>query len=165
MAYEELMKKIFLFLILATFLSACVDTAIDAYEESKVEYAKQKTFFKADKGSVGAQYESGKLNCCGESSKKDPKEALRWFCLAARNGSADAMYMIGFIYENSGLFDAGSLRKDEVLALAYYKLALNAGNLESEKSYNKLVEKSTIDKVQKADTLVAMWPKVYCEVK
>lgn len=155
-----------IFIILTLLLlSSCVDTTIEKYEEALVEYEKQKIYFKGNRGEIDSQYKAGKLYCCGDSSKKDPVEALRWYCMAAKNGSSDAMYMVAFIYENASLFSAGSLRQDEVLALTYYKLALDAKNQEAEKNYNKLIEKSTVDKVQQAESLVKMWPKVYCEAK
>lgn len=45
---------------------------------------------KAQAGNIEAQYQLGNSYCCGDSGFWDTKQAVYWWCQAAKQGHADA---------------------------------------------------------------------------
>lgn len=53
----------------------------------------------AETGEISAQVLLGEMLLRGDGVDKNPKEAFRWFLLAAQRGSVDAQRQLGFMYE------------------------------------------------------------------
>lgn len=78
----------------------------------------------AEKGDVSAQLKMGK-DCFG---RRDYANALKWYLLAGKNGSEEAMVWLGECYEN-GIITVQHLET----AAKWYELAADAGNKEAKK--------------------------------
>ena len=147
------------------FLSACVQDVVKIYEDGQDYLHQNRVYIEARDGNVEAQYRAGILNCCGANSLNNPIEALKWFCMAAKNDQRDATYMIGYIYDNAPDFVGYNLKRDKSLAMAYYQLALMQKQPDAEVDFNKLIEELSVEEVKEANILASRFPDTYCEQK
>ena len=77
----------------------------------------------AEQGDARAQYVLGASYFYGEGAAKDPREAVRWFRMAAEQGYAAAQYNLGLAYN----FGDG-VAKDPREAVRWFRKAAEQGN-------------------------------------
>ena len=84
---------------------------------------------KAKNGDTFAQFVLGKCYETGNSVPKNTKEAIKWYCLAAENGYADAQFILGMyhtekegdaVYLITQAADSGHAEAQYVLGNCYY---------------------------------------------
>ena len=90
---------------------------------------------RAQHNDAQAMFELGKEDCCGIGVGKNEERAIAWFCQASRQGNADAQFVLGRIYQESGLPLAAQsiyapvrVHKDNSVAFAWYKTAAAHGH-------------------------------------
>ncbi len=135
--------------VLSAFLiitAACETQAEKSTAEIRYERAMQ--------GDKQAQYELAQAYCCGFTAGKDNQQALNWWCQSARNGHADSQFELGRIYQVDNLSLAAaekyrtmSIKRDNVVALAWHLLAAKNGN-DGAKRYAALLMQS-MNRVEK----------------
>lgn len=87
--------------------------------QTKDEDALKYFILSAEQGYVRAQFQSGLLH----QRNSNVKEAIRWYIQASDQGHKNAQYNLGLIYEHDDL----------ELALKYFILAANSGDLTAQK--------------------------------
>ena len=80
---------------------------------------------KAKSGSVVSQGILGHNYLCGHGTAPNYEEALNWLTLAADKGVAQALFNLGYMYEN-GL----GVQKDEIKAIEYYEKSVNRNHID-----------------------------------
>lgn len=82
-----------------------------------------------------AMFELGQEDCCGVGAGKNEERAVTWFCQAARQGYAGAQFILGRMYQESGLplvaqsiYQPVRVRKENSAAYAWYKVAAEHGH-------------------------------------
>jgi hypothetical protein len=80
---------------------------------------------KADGGDAAAQFQAGDMHYKGYFTgvAHDEARALEWFRKSAAQGSAEAQYMLGLMYENGD----GGLVPDRARAMEWYRRAAARG--------------------------------------
>ena len=116
------------------------------------------------KGDVEAQYNLGKLYCCGERPEFDNVEALKWWCMAAKSGQRDAMFEVGKLYETSNEYKGSIIPKDNVMAYAYYTLSHQNGNEDGRKPASKIKSALSKEDLKNAEYMLERWPVIGCEI-
>lgn len=116
----------------------------------------------AQNGDVEAQYKLGSLYCCGEKPDYHNQEALHWFCAAAKKGQRDAMLEVGKLHEGVYNIKGSSIPQNDILALAYYKLALERQNHSAKGPIVRLEAKLSEEQRKEADELAKDWPNIPC---
>jgi TPR repeat protein len=98
--------------------------AVDKQKEEEYLARSMKTTVAfANKGSVNMQIRLGSLYAYGKGVPKDEKESLKWYRLAAAQGSPVAQFDIGRAYE----IGIGGLNKDSAEAFRWYRMAADNG--------------------------------------
>lgn len=82
----------------------------------------QELLLRAQQGDKGAQEDLGDIYY----GRKDYKEAIKWYTLAAERGSAYAQYSVGHIYSESGQYE------NWPEAAKWWKLSASQGNKEAQ---------------------------------
>lgn len=118
----------------------------------------------AETGDVEAQYTLGKNYCCGGGIYYDNAEALHWWCAAAKQSQADAMFEIGKLYENTREIEGSAVPTDPVKAYAFYALAESRYHKEAGLFRQKVEKKLMPAQVTEAQSLAAHWPQIPCEL-
>ncbi len=162
---QSMMIRAFI-LSLPLFLSACLENTFYAAEWGQDILEGEAWTTLALQGDAEAQYNVGKLNCCGDRPRYDNVRALFWFCKAARQDQRDAMLEIGYLYEHAHDYEGSIIPRNNAMALAYYKLAVMQGSDEAAAEYTRLATAVDADDALKDDvaTLVDAWPNIPCEV-
>lgn len=146
------------------FVGACVEPVYDAMGWSQDIAEREAWKTQALRGDVGAQYEVGRLYCCGERPRYDVVEALYWWCQAARKGQRDALFGIGQIYETAHKIEGEIVPKDHALAWVYYSLARDHNQPKALAAQTKLAASMSKDELTRAEDLHSQWPAIQCEV-
>ncbi len=112
-----------------------------------------------------ALYRLGESYCCGTDAFHSNRLALRYWCMAAREGQRDAMFEVGRVYEQREeryTMIGSAIKKDWPKARAMYSMAVKNGHDEAA-GYKKLMEKKmTFDQLQMAEKYEKDWPNVAC---
>ncbi len=82
----------------------------------------------AAKGDAAAQVELAGLYRSGQGVPRDPKEAAKWYLLAAQKGNLEAQSYLGFAYEKGQ-----GVRRDYTEAAKWYRLAAEKGDLQAQR--------------------------------
>ncbi len=119
----------------------------------------------AEKGDADAQY----LLALSYLQQDRIAEALRWICLAANQGHANAQDRLGDVYWGDPWL-SGDLPHDAVKAYLWYSLAIfnferQGGFPFSERSRKDLARKMTSGQIARAEMLVKEWKPGSCELK
>ena len=119
----------------------------------------------AEKGDADAQY----LLALSYLQQDRIAEALRWICLAANQGHANAQDRLGDAYRGDPSL-SGDLPHDAVKAYLWYSLAIfnferQGGFPFSERSREDLARNMTPAQIAEAEKLVAEWKPGSCELK
>jgi uncharacterized protein len=77
---------------------------------------------------VRARYILGDIFYFGINGHKNINEAVKWFKLSAERHNADALFMLGKIYE----FGDEGIQQDAIKSIGYYTDAANKGHTESQ---------------------------------
>ena len=83
----------------------------------------------------------------GQGVAKDPKEAIRWYRKAAKQGHSTAQAMLGWMYSNGR-----GVMHDDVMAYVWSNVASANGDEDASgniKIYAKKLDKSDLRKAQK----------------
>lgn len=138
------MRLTFITLLLAMpLLSACIGgtpvvnpvttgaaVAVGAYDSMNKREQWQKY---AEKGDVYAQLELAKSYHKNKlEGALDSRQALRWYCEAAKNGDAKAQYIMGQAHEGIMAFPGVTIPKNEIYAYMWYAQAARRANKEAE---------------------------------
>lgn len=78
--------------VLALLLAGCSSVPQQALDQGTYDAAQRARLADAAQaGDAVAQYELGNAYCCGESGYWDTRQAIRWWCAAARQGLEQAL--------------------------------------------------------------------------
>lgn len=69
----------------------------------------------------------------GEGVVRDPQKAIELYCVAARNGNADAQYSLGWMYANGR-----GVPHDDGIAASFFALAAQSGNAYAQRMLGRL---------------------------
>jgi uncharacterized protein len=159
--------RIFLIALTAILLplSACIETLYQT-GDFLVDATQLQPWKKmALDGDVEAQYKVGTMYCCGERPKYDNVQALKWFCMAAKQGQRDAQFKVAELYETANEYKGNIIPRNPVLVYVYYTLAAQNGNAEAPKALKKLQDPLTAEQMKEAKELLEEFPKIACEIK
>jgi TPR repeat protein len=93
---------------------------------------------KGESGDAAAQLTLGKIFETGDGVPANPKEAQRWYKLAAAQGNAAAQFQLGALY------DAGEgVARDAAKAFFWFKRAAEQGDSEAEFNVGQMLEAGT----------------------
>lgn len=175
------MKNLLAFLLVIS-LTACLDLGLKTFRRAESEVGgvdgvvkvtgdnimkaeeAARWGYAANGGDAEAQYNMGKAFCCGKRPYYNTYDALKWFCLAAKQGQRDAMYEIGKIYDDAHKEEGSVIPRDEVLAYVYYKKSVEHGNDSAIKSMNNKFLDLNKREREKATKILDEWPEIQCEV-
>ena len=80
----------------------------------------------AKSGEAEAQYHVGLFYDSGSQGvKRDPKEALKWYTLAAEQDNANACFFLARLYD----VDSSGIPNDKEKALFWYEKSSSLGNV------------------------------------
>lgn len=168
--------RLIVLLLLAASVTGCVEFAFDKARLTNEIYERQKWKQLAKEGDAEAQYKVGTLYCCGERPHYDNAEALKWFCKAAKQGQRDALFAIGYMYENANDYEGNVVPQDLVMATTYYTLAEKEGYPREKIETRNATTKDAIahrkgaavmltrEQKKESEMLVKRWPNILCEV-
>ena len=71
----------------------------------------------------------------GEGVARDPQKALELYCVAARDGNAEAQYSLGWMYANGR-----GVPHDEAIAASFFALAARSGHVYAERMLARVGE-------------------------
>ena len=145
-------------------LSGCVETIYKIGKKANQIGKSEVIKTKALAGDAEAQYQLGKLYCCGESPDFDNVEALRWWCMSAKNGQRDAMLEVGRLYETSHEYKGSIIPRNNVMAYTYYVKAVENGNDDAVESLNRVENKLSKKEKEHSAYLLKQWPVIGCEI-
>ncbi len=154
--------KITVVIVACLLLAACNETIFHFARFSRDETERLIWKQWAERGDVEAQYKLGALYCCGEKPDYHNQEAMRWFCAAAKKGQRDAMLEVGKLHEGIYNIKGSSIPQNDVLALAYYTLALERQNDAAKGPIARLETKLDEERRKEAQELVKDWPNIPC---
>jgi TPR repeat protein len=145
-------------------LTACVETLFNIARKGKQIGASEYLKTTALGGDAEAQYNLGKVYCCGDRPEYDNVEALRWWCMASENGQRDAMMEVGKLYETSHKFKGSIIPRNNVRAFVFYSQAVEHGNDDAKESMIRT--EALLSKADKkhASYMMEQWPVVGCEI-
>ena len=84
----------------------------------------------------------------GTGVPQDNTESLKWYRLAAAQGNADALYLLGVAYR-----DGEGVPEDFVQAYKWWNLAAASGDTSAVKNKNIVAEKMTKEQIVEAQRL------------
>lgn len=117
----------------------------------------------ANEGDIYAQFELGNSYCCRfYEGATNPKEAMRWWCEAARGGHAGSMMKLAEIYANTETYDQLTAPLDLPRALVYTTLAERRAHRDAFKMKAYLEETALPVQKKQAETMLATWRTVDC---
>ena len=164
-------KPIALVIIIALGLTGCVAAAVNSSTLAIKGASRGDLLPKAETGDSAAQYLLGKSYCC-MGPGFDTQIATEWFCKAARQGSADAMYELGRIYlgdlsrtpaPGQKLRRALTAKQSVSHAHMWLSMADNAGDEQALELLTKLNVSIDQDDLKLARQLAPDWQVVACE--
>ncbi len=159
-----------LLLAAASGLSGCVAAAVHTSTYAVKGAPRDELAPKAEAGDAGAQYELGKSYCC-MGPGFDTQTATEWYCKAALQESADAMYELGRIYLGDvsrsvapgQKLRALAAKKSPAHAHLWLSRAAEAGHADARLLLAKLDKDIGGVDLAAAERLAAEWPNVSCE--
>ena len=106
-------------------------------------------------GDMDAQYLLGNMlySLSQSESSGSSEDAVRWYKMAADQGSADASYAVGIIFHKR--WKQSAAKDDAATAIAYYQKAVQLGQLEAQESLRK-IKSQTENVLEKPATAVAV---------
>lgn len=158
------MKKYLPLLILLPLLAGCYERALTAAKRALPMADRAQLIKQAEMGDVEAQYELGKNYCCGIGIYYDNAEALHWWCEAAKQGQADAMFEIGKMFENTRGIQGSAVPTDPVRAYTFYMLAEARYQKDAGFFRKQLGKKMTAVQRMDAEAAASDWPRIPCEL-
>ena len=75
--------------------------AVKAYEDGDYSQALKKFLILSENNDAVAQFYLGLLYAHGSGVVQDPREAEKWYRLAAEQGHSGAQNNLGYLYENA----------------------------------------------------------------
>ena len=86
-------------------------------------------------------------------------DALMWLCRAADQGSAEAQYRLGMLYENG----SDNFPKDEVRAYLWYQMTKSTDAYNNQQQAIRLWKGLSLDQAKRANRLIDEWKPGVCE--
>lgn len=158
------MKKYLLPLLTIPLLAGCYERVLNAAKHTLPMMDRAQLIKQAETGDVEAQYELGKNYCCGVGLYYDNAEALHWWCAAAKQGQADAMFEIGRMFENTRSIQGSAVPTDPVRAYTYYLLAEARYQKDAAFFRKDLGKRMTAAQRMDAEANASNWPNIPCEL-
>ena len=129
-------------------------------------------------GDADAQYKLGQSYCCGSNTIFNNREALRWMCMAAKSGHAEAAETVAGIYSSDkSIFyitdlakrishrnESTALPEDDAVALAWYAISHQLGNVDAAETIDKMEAALDAKTQNRAKKIVANYPNLPCEL-
>ena len=139
--YEKYaMKKWILFIATILLLCSSVARADDPNDSNK----KAIEIYSA----LAARYMLAKIYLNGEGVTQDYKEAVKWYLLAAEQGSASAQYNLGVMYDNGE-----GVIQDYVRAHMWFNLVTSKGEEKARKNREEVTKKMTPSQIAEAQKM------------
>ena len=151
------------FLALLLPLSGCIEKTVELARKGPDMLDRGRLIKMAEDGDVEAQYMLGKNYCCGLGTFYDNGQALYWWCQAARQEQADAMYEIGRMFANTRGTVGSEIPVDPARAYAYYTLAENRYQKDAGILRKELEKTLTPSQRASANSMIQNWPNIPCE--
>lgn len=151
-----------LVLILPLLAGACWQRMMNTVSQAPALADRLQLLGSAEEGNVESQYMLAKSYCCGTGVYFDNEMALYWWCEAAKQGQADALFEIGRLYENTRKTEGSAIPTEPVRAYAYYTLAEARHQKDAAFYRRDLGKKLTTEERINAEALVAQWPNMQC---
>lgn len=137
---------------LCAVIATAISLSLAACAESDTRTEVEKLTEAATSGDTEAQYLLGQRYCCGYEAGKNEEKAVAWWCQAARDGHAESQFELGRLYQEGDLLPMMSktryltvpVKKDNVIALAWYATAAKNGNTLAKK-YEALLYRALSD--------------------
>lgn len=158
-------------LALAVGLTGCVGAAVNTTTLAAKGLPRADLKQRASEGDAEAQYQLGQSYCC-MGPGFDTQTATEWYCLAARQGHAGAMFELGRIYRGDisrtpapGQKLLRGLTAKQSLAHAWYWLSLSAdgGHDEAHALLRKIDGKMSAEERDVSEQMLSGARSVPCE--
>lgn len=152
-------------------LSGCIAAAVNTSTYAVKGMSRGELLPEAEAGDAVAQYELGKSYCC-MGPGFDTQVATEWFCKAARQDNADAMYELGRIYmgdvsrtpaPGQKLRRAISAKKSLAHAHLWLSRAAGVDHADAAALLSKLTQDINADERTTAANLAMDWKAAPCE--
>lgn len=152
-------------------LSGCVAAAVNSTAVAVKSAPRSELRPHAESGDADAQFALGKSYCC-MGPGFDTQTATEWYCKAARQDHADAMYELGRVYlgdvsrtpaPGQKLLRAVTAKRDNAVARLWLTRAAASGHAQASEALRHLDESMSEDDRRRAEQLSAQWPHVPCE--
>ena len=126
-------------------------TSMHAYAEGNYIIAYNEFKMLAEVGYADAQFNLATMYYNGEAVTQDYKEAMKWYRLAAEQGTEEAVrsqHNLGWMYDE-GL----GVIQDNIIAYMWYNIAVVNGHQDSENARESVKNNLTDEQFNKADEL------------
>lgn len=152
-------------------LSGCVAAAVNTSAIAVKGAPRSELRPKAEAGEAAAQYELGKSYCC-MGPGFDTQVATEWYCKAAYQGNADAMYELGRVYlgdvsrspaPGQKLRRALSAKKSPPHAHLWLSRAALSEHADAQQLFVKLEKDIADEDLTTAERFASTWREVACE--
>lgn len=160
MSYRDFRKAAYFALIV---LAACKPQEVPLSPREQLEE-------RAKYNDAAAMFELGQQDCCGVGSGKNDERAIAWFCQAARQGHAGAEFVMGRIYQESGLplvaqsiYQPVRVHKENSVAYAWYKTAATHGHTLATTSLELLKRTMNNTQMDQGETLALDPRSIPCQ--
>jgi TPR repeat protein len=156
------MRK-FIFLLVLLVLTGCIPFLMDTTRLAGKKTEQMAWEQLAADGDAEAMYKLGGMYCCGERPNFDDSKALYWYCRSAKRGQADAMLEVGKLFEHYIYTKGSVIAKDDLLAYAFYSLAVEHGNISAKEHKARLAGRLDKSQLEESIVLKKRYPRLYCE--
>lgn len=134
-------------------------------DQAQIDSARSAWLHKAQAGDVESQYRMGEAYCC--DTVEHTRQALRWYCRAAMQGSADAQYEMGRIFADdlpagANATAAAGLFSAKRSAYMWFTVAASTGHEQSFAARTRLSATMPASAVAEAKRWATRWKQASC---
>ncbi len=119
---------------------------------------------RAKEGDVSSQFALGNSYCCGAAGFVSTKTALKWYCMAARQGHLVAQIEISKIHAGEYALRTPTVRPDRALALMWLEVALSSGRIFADGYRKRLMARVSPEEAARARRMRKNWKSARCEI-
>ena len=133
---------------------------LKAYERGNFNRAFALAQIEAQKGNPEAQAYLGIMYQFGQATRRDVREAARWYALGADGGHTQAQINLGVL-----LASGQGVERDMVAALKWFTIAAESPGTIAEQNRLLAIRTMTKKQIKKAEDLAAKWLKAHGKEK
>ena len=140
------------------------DTAVSNVRGMLGGGARSENEARAREGDIPSQFALGNSYCCGAAGFVSTKTALKWYCMAARQGHLEAQLEVSKIHGGEYALRTPTVRPDRALALMWLEVALSSGRIIADDYRRRLRARTSPEEAARARRMQKNWKSARCGI-